>query len=125
MAKTKSTIKYRVFNKKGETIIEKTGMVEEFTLTELNDVLAYNNKLKVEAESTLSIREAEKQNIEDNYPKIKEMTEEEIFRVAMYHQKVTDIKAYKDKLSEIYKKITEQNNVKKIALVAAKPVKFK
>ena len=117
MAKTKQDIKYNIIKKGSNIIIEKTGMVDSFTEEQLDDVIKYNEKLKTECESNLQIREAERQNIIDNYAPITKMTEEEIFRVAMYYQKDKDVKEYKAKLSEIYKKLTEQNNVKKIVLL--------
>lgn len=117
MAKTKQEIKYNIIKKGSNVLIEKTGMVESFSLEELDDVIKYNEKLKTECESNLKIREAERENIINHYEKIKDLSEEEIFRIAMYYQKDKDIKEYKSKLSEIYKKITEQNNIKKLVLL--------
>lgn len=107
-------IKYKVTKKDDETIIKETGHFREYTLTELNNIIASNEKSKKEAEANLKLRTAELFNIVENYPAVLNMTPEEVFRVAMYGKVKTDVEAYEKKIAEFDEALTRQYNTKKI-----------
>ena len=107
-------IKYTIKKEGDEVTIVKTGMKETFTLQDLNDIIKYNEKMKKETEDNLSLREAELQNIVGFYPKVLEMTDEELFRIAMYQDRKKDVADYKDKLKQFEEKLEEQYKIKEL-----------
>lgn len=108
-------ITYEIKKEKGVTKIIKSGMVEEFTLEQLEDTIKYNEKMKAEQEANMKLRMAELENVIKFYPKVLKLTDEEVFRIAMYKEKLEDVTAYKEKIKQFKKKLAEQNKILKLA----------
>ena len=102
-------------NKKGLIIIKETGHTKEYSLADLEEVIAYNEKAKGEAEANAKLREAELINVIEYYPKVLELTDEEIFRIAFYGKIKKDIKDYEDKIKEFKVKLKEQYKIRDLA----------
>lgn len=102
-------------NKKGEISIKETGHIKEYTLTELEDVITYNEKLKKETEANAKIRGQELINVIEYYPDVLKLTDEQIFRIAFYGKVKKDVKDYEQKIKEVNAKLKEQYKIRKLA----------
>ena len=107
-------ITYEIKKKGDVTTITKSGMVETFTLEQLEDTIKYNEKTKLEQESNLKLRLIEIENITHFYPKVLKMTPEEIYRVAMYQQKMAEKIDLEAKIKEFKKKLKEQYKIQNL-----------
>ena len=108
-------IEYTTRKKGKEIIIKETGHFKEYTLTELNDIIAYNEKMKGEAEANLKLRTTELFNVIEHYPKVLELTDEEVFRVAFYGKVKKDVADYENKIKEFDEVLSRQHKTRKIA----------
>lgn len=97
-------ISYRVVDEKenpAESVIQKTGMVAEFTLGDINRDLMLLAKKKDELESQIAVEDARCKNIDRTNPEIGEMSEEMRQIIFIYERAFAFVKIARQKVEEI------------------------
>jgi chromosome segregation ATPase len=90
-----------------EEVIEKEGVVVRFTIQEVKDHQAQLVKIKKELDAKRGLEDAGKQNIENNHPFVKDLSEQDLFTAHMYQEAIGMIKAIDNKLKEVNNQIEE------------------
>ena len=83
--------------------IEKTGSVQEFSLTGLyHDTLTFEKTLK-ELKGNRDLKDSVCKNIESHHPFVKDLSEMDRYTIHMYQENMALVKAYNKKIVEIEK----------------------
>ena len=100
----KEELHYKVVVKKdnpAECVIQKTGMIAEFTLGDINADIELLKKKREEVEGIMKISEARLINIDNTNPEIGEMSEELRQVIFIYAKDFSTAKVAKEKIAEI------------------------
>lgn len=100
----KEQIGYRVVEEKsdvGESIIQKTGMVAEFTMNDIDRDLQLLRKKKEELESQKAVEDARMVNIDRTNPEVGQMDEKTRQVVYIYERAYAFSKVATEKIAEI------------------------
>jgi hypothetical protein len=82
-------------------VIEKSGIKGEFTIEKIEAHEDYLNKAKTEVDAKIKLEEAKVSNVEEHHAFVKDLTDEQIFTVALYGRAKAELKMAKEKELEI------------------------
>lgn len=89
------------------TVIEKTGIVADFTLAELEGNIRLNEKYEKEIKAKMEYEAAKMKNIEANHPFVLDMSEQDLFTAHMYMEAKSMVKVCSPKFDELTHQIDE------------------
>ena len=85
-----------------ESIIERTGLTNEFTVASIEKHLATLGKLRIEGEGTMGLAQATADNVLRSNEWIKDMSEEDQHALWMYYDNITIANEIKPQLEDVY-----------------------
>jgi hypothetical protein len=91
-----------------DTIIEKGGISARFTVHDFEKNIERMEKIIKELEGTHKLNLAMMDNIERNYPFVKEMSEQDLNTCAMYYEAKQIVKQYAPRIAEFYEALNTE-----------------
>lgn len=91
-----------------DTVIEKHNGVITFTLGQLESSQRQLHKLERELQAQADLDGAKMTNIEEHHPFVKDLSEEDRFTVALYHDSAVRKAQVEEKLKQVRDAITEE-----------------
>jgi hypothetical protein len=95
------------------TVIVKENITAEFDMRKIDSDISYLEKNRKEIEGQVTIAEAKKQNVLNNYPWVKKMSQHDQIAVYLYYESDAVVREGLKKLEEVKEQLNEYDQEKK------------